>query len=492
MPPVKVKIEKIESQRVRQHTFQKRKTGLIKKAIELTILCDCDVSIIINKRHTSSNARSARLVAYSNRNIQDMIAECWDDLEKCAQVTNAVYPKASSKASEENDAKPAKEGENSDDDEGGGEGDDIDMQLQNADGRVQGATIVKEESKAPPVVSASRAEINRKIALTMQHDKVAMPGVDSNNTMPQAQIALDMNEVNKPVPQQVQMQGRLHCEMQQGGGGYFQEQQQKMKLQHQQMQVGLNTLPLLCWCLFFTREQISRLKCDALREEVRHSFPPPYSQYSPCTFPDSSNPDDAMQVQHMQQAQGQGQTHMQQLFVKPMMQHGSYPQHAHVENSLQPVTQTAPPVHNRTMMNMLSGRDAPPAVWSQGGNGGNNLQFGNYFQSGSFGKQAADVMPNNTFNCNSFDKSLSFAMHNGVDPSCMMSLNSIGNADNLAQGSKQNSFCQENPFAGDWETVNEKRSQMAMMGRQPSASQGFGAFNVGFAGANHGANVQWN
>jgi len=198
-----------------------------------------------------------------------------------------------------------------------------------------------------------------------------------------------------------------------------------------------------------------------------------------------------MQVQHMQQAQGQGQTHMQQLFVKPMMQHGSYPQHAPVENSLQPVTQTVP-VPNRTIMNMLSGRDAPPAVWSQGGNGGNNLQCGNFFQSGSFGKQAADVMPNNTFNCNSFDKSLSFAMHNGVDPSCMMSLNSVGNADNLAQGSKQNSFCQENPFAGDWETVNEKRSQMAMMGRQPSASQGFGAFNVGFAGANHGANVQWN
>lgn len=193
----------------------------------------------------------------------------------------------------------------------------------------------------------------------------------------------------------------------------------------------------------------------------------------------------------MQQAQGQGQTHMQQLFVKPMMQHGSYPQHAPVENSLQPVTQTVP-VPNRTMMNMLSGRDAPPAVWSQGGNGGNNLQCGNYFQSGSFGKQAADVMPNNTFNCSSFDKSLSFAMHNGVDPSCIMSLNSVGNADNLAPGSKQNSFCQENPFAGDWDIVNEKRSQMAMMGRQPSASQGFGAFNVGFAGANHGANVQWN
>jgi hypothetical protein len=241
MPPVKVKIEKIESQRVRQHTFQKRKTGLIKKAIELTILCDCDVSIIINKRHTSSNARSARLVAYSNRNIQDMIAECWDELEKCAQVTNAVYPKASSKAIEGNDGKPAKEGENSDDDEG--EGDEMDKQ--NAEGMAQGATSVKEEVTAPAAVSASRADINRKIALTMQRDKLAMSDVDCNSTMHRAQPAIAITEANKPLQPQVLLQGRMHGEMQQGGGSYFQEQQQKMnqqhRHQHQQMQVGLQT-----------------------------------------------------------------------------------------------------------------------------------------------------------------------------------------------------------------------------------------------------------
>mmetsp|Transcript_44579 Transcript_44579/g.111717 ORF Transcript_44579/g.111717 Transcript_44579/m.111717 type:complete len:409 (+) Transcript_44579:88-1314(+) len=93
MPPTKVRIEKIESQRVRQHTFLKRKGGLLKKAMELTILCDCDVAVIINKKQASSNARSARLVAYSNRDVKEMITECWDDLEKVVQVTNAVYPK---------------------------------------------------------------------------------------------------------------------------------------------------------------------------------------------------------------------------------------------------------------------------------------------------------------------------------------------------------------------------------------------------------------
>jgi len=448
MPPVKVKIEKIESQRVRQHTFQKRKTGLIKKAIELTILCDCDVSIIINKRHASSNARSARLVAYSNRNIQDMIAECWDELEKCAQVTNAVYPKASSKAIEENDGKPAKEGENSDDDEG--EGDDMDTQLQKAEGMAQGATSVKEEVTAPPAVSASRADINRKIALTIQRDKLAMSDVDCNSTMHRAQPAIAITEANKPlhVPsqQQVLLQGRMHGEMQQGGGSYFQGQQQKMNQQHQQHQ-----------------------------HQHQHQ---------------------QMQVQQMQQAQGQGKTHMQQQFVKPTMQHGSYPMNAHVENSMQPVIQSTP-MHSQTMINMLSGRDAPPAMWNQGGNGGNNFQFGNYHQSGSYGKQAVDAMPCNGFNysSNPFDKSFNFAINSSADASGMASLNSVGSADNLTSASKQlrqDSFCQENPFAGDWEAVNGKRSPMAMMGRQPSASQGFGSFNVGFAVVNHGANAQWN
>lgn len=439
MPPVKVKIEKIESQRVRQHTFQKRKTGLIKKAIELTILCDCDVSIIINKRHTSSNARSARLVAYSNRNIQDMIAECWDELEKCAQVTNAVYPKASSKAIEGNDGKPAKEGENSDDDEG--EGDEMDKQ--NAEGMAQGATSVKEEVTAPAAVSASRADINRKIALTMQRDKLAMSDVDCNSTMHRAQPAIAITEANKPLQPQVLLQGRMHGEMQQGGGSYFQEQQQKMnqqhRHQHQQMQV--------------------------------------------------------QQMQQMQQAQEQGKTHMQQQFVKPTMHHGSYQMNAHVENSMQPAIQSMP-MYSQTMMNMLSGRDAPPGVWNQGGNGGNSFQFGNYHQSGSYGKQAVDAMPCNGFNypSNSFDKGFNFAINSSADASGMMSLNSVGSTDSLAPASnkKQDSFSQENPLAGDWEAVNGKRSPMAMIGRQPSASQGFGAFNVGFAVGNHGTNAQWN
>uniref|UniRef100_A0A6B2L686 MADS-box domain-containing protein n=1 Tax=Arcella intermedia TaxID=1963864 RepID=A0A6B2L686_9EUKA len=43
----KIKIEKIQNERNRQATFTKRKNGLIKKAMELSILCDCEISLII-------------------------------------------------------------------------------------------------------------------------------------------------------------------------------------------------------------------------------------------------------------------------------------------------------------------------------------------------------------------------------------------------------------------------------------------------------------
>eukprot|EP00761_Pharyngomonas_kirbyi_P008658 gb/GECH01008670.1/.p1 GENE.gb/GECH01008670.1/~~gb/GECH01008670.1/.p1 ORF type:complete len:102 (+),score=12.95 gb/GECH01008670.1/:1-306(+) len=43
----KIPIEPIKDERNREVTFKKRKQGLIKKAMELSILCNCQISLVI-------------------------------------------------------------------------------------------------------------------------------------------------------------------------------------------------------------------------------------------------------------------------------------------------------------------------------------------------------------------------------------------------------------------------------------------------------------
>ena len=43
----KIRIERITDERNRQVTFTKRKNGLMKKAMELSVLCDCDIALVI-------------------------------------------------------------------------------------------------------------------------------------------------------------------------------------------------------------------------------------------------------------------------------------------------------------------------------------------------------------------------------------------------------------------------------------------------------------
>ena len=51
----KIEIKRIESDGYRKATFEKRRIGLLKKAMELSILCDCEISLTIKPRNDNDN-----------------------------------------------------------------------------------------------------------------------------------------------------------------------------------------------------------------------------------------------------------------------------------------------------------------------------------------------------------------------------------------------------------------------------------------------------
>ncbi|XP_068313362.1 agamous-like MADS-box protein AGL11 isoform X3 [Pyrus communis] len=62
----KIEIKRIENTTNRQVTFCKRRNGLLKKAYELSILCDAEVALIVFSTR-------GRLYEYSNNNIRNII-----------------------------------------------------------------------------------------------------------------------------------------------------------------------------------------------------------------------------------------------------------------------------------------------------------------------------------------------------------------------------------------------------------------------------------
>ncbi|KAG1149750.1 hypothetical protein G6F38_002563 [Rhizopus arrhizus] len=63
----KIRIEPIKDDRNRQVTFLKRKQGLMKKAYELSVLCNCEVALII------FNNQNNKLIQYASTDIDNVL-----------------------------------------------------------------------------------------------------------------------------------------------------------------------------------------------------------------------------------------------------------------------------------------------------------------------------------------------------------------------------------------------------------------------------------
>ena len=78
----KISIKTIRDTRIQRLTLYKRKNGLIKKAIELSILCDVDVLLVIadkkTKKYTTFNSGFA---------INDLTEELGKEYEACESYT---------------------------------------------------------------------------------------------------------------------------------------------------------------------------------------------------------------------------------------------------------------------------------------------------------------------------------------------------------------------------------------------------------------------
>lgn len=78
----KIKIEKISNDRIRQVTFYKRKRGLLKKAMELSLLCDVRVMLCIVDKNEKV------MIFSSETNINNFIQTYLTHPEKAREVYN--------------------------------------------------------------------------------------------------------------------------------------------------------------------------------------------------------------------------------------------------------------------------------------------------------------------------------------------------------------------------------------------------------------------
>lgn len=70
----KIEIKRIDDERNRQVTFTKRKLGLMKKAYELSVLCDCEIALIIFNS-------AKRLFQYASSDINRVLLRYTDYTE---------------------------------------------------------------------------------------------------------------------------------------------------------------------------------------------------------------------------------------------------------------------------------------------------------------------------------------------------------------------------------------------------------------------------
>ncbi|KAL8150494.1 hypothetical protein V2J09_020302 [Rumex salicifolius] len=85
----KMQMKRIEKDSSRQVTFSKRRNGLLKKAFELSVLCDAEVALMNLKNETADLEKKSKTLEISKWRL---MGECLDScsLEELQQLENQL------------------------------------------------------------------------------------------------------------------------------------------------------------------------------------------------------------------------------------------------------------------------------------------------------------------------------------------------------------------------------------------------------------------
>ena len=82
----KINIARISDERNRQVTFTKRKFGLMKKAYELSVLCDCEIAVIIFNSHN-------KLFQYASTDMDKVLLKYTGQSDQKQQFSEEIREK---------------------------------------------------------------------------------------------------------------------------------------------------------------------------------------------------------------------------------------------------------------------------------------------------------------------------------------------------------------------------------------------------------------
>ncbi|KAG0023618.1 myocyte enhancer factor [Entomortierella chlamydospora] len=232
----KIQIKTIMDERNRQVTFQKRRFGLMKKAMELSVLCDCQIGLII---FNSNN----KLVQYSSHDIDSILLRYTEYNDSCETYTNKEFLSAT-------------DNKDDDDEEDGMSGGGDDRSIMSVTPQPQsmkpmihhtpGHATLQTPSSHPPSLSHTPPPMQTHIprspyqmpnmVVNQQYDSFQYQQVDPQYRQQQQQQQQQQHQYNQQQlffqqqQQQQQQQIQQHHQQQQ----QLQLQQQQQQQQHQQ------------------------------------------------------------------------------------------------------------------------------------------------------------------------------------------------------------------------------------------------------------------